>query len=217
MRGEQPTRVVPSTADVLLEGEVRNVPGNSYDKHGSKNPIVSWLMREFHSGVVRAVQQLEPDSVLDVGCGEGRTTNVICQGLGLPAVGVDLEVSVVREAASRTLDANFAAASVFELPFPDGVFDVVVATEVLEHLGDPVGALGEMARVARKGVVVTVPHEPWWRIANVVRLKYLKRLGNTPGHVQHWNKASFEAELRSVFESAVVEPVGLWLLGALRV
>src|SRR5690606_37182112 len=74
---------------------------------------------------------------------------------------------------------------------PDRSFDLVLAVEVLEHVATPALALAELARVTRGPVVVTVPHEPWWRVANVARGKYLRDLGNTPGHVQHWSRRRF--------------------------
>ncbi len=40
-------------------------------------------------------------------------------------------------------------------------------------------------------VIVSVPREPLWRTVNMARGAYLKDLGNTPGHVNHWSKRSF--------------------------
>ena len=49
-----------------------------------------------------------------------------------------------------------------------------------------------MARCARGGhLLVSVPREPLWRGLNMARGAYLKDLGNTPGHVNHWSKRSF--------------------------
>jgi 2-polyprenyl-3-methyl-5-hydroxy-6-metoxy-1,4-benzoquinol methylase len=67
----------------------------------------------------------------------------------------------------------------------------VLAIEVLEHVDDPEHALAEIARVARGDVVLSVPREPLWRVLNVARGRYVGRLGNTPGHVQHWSSDAF--------------------------
>ena len=48
-----------------------------------------------------------------------------------------------------------------------------------------------MARVARRWLLVSVPHEPLWRALNVARGAYLRELGNTPGHLNHWTRAAF--------------------------
>ena len=81
------------------------------------------------------------------------------------------------------------------LPFEDGEFELAAAIEVLEHVPDPGHTVAEMARVARGGhLLVSVPREPLWRMLNVARGAYVKELGNTPGHLNHWSRKSF-AEL----------------------
>jgi ubiquinone/menaquinone biosynthesis C-methylase UbiE len=87
------------------------------------------------------------------------------------------------------------------LPFGDGEFELAAAIEVLEHVPDPEHTVSEMARVARGGhLLVSVPREPLWRALNMARGAYLRDLGNTPGHVNHWSKRSF-VELLSRYGS----------------
>jgi hypothetical protein len=52
-----------------------------------------------------------------------------------------------------------------------------------------------MARVASRWLLVSVPHEPLWRMLNVARGAYLRQLGNTPGHLNHWTQRGFVALL----------------------
>ena len=52
-----------------------------------------------------------------------------------------------------------------------------------------------MARVAARHLLVSVPREPLWRALNVARGAYLRELGNTPGHLNHWSSAAFVALL----------------------
>ena len=85
-------------------------------------------------------------------------------------------------------NAEYIAGSAYELPFADGEFDLVAAIEVFEHLERPEAALAEMARVARRHVLVSVPREPLWRAANLASGRYLSDLGNTPGHIQHFSR-----------------------------
>ena len=66
--------------------------------------------------------------------------------------------------------------------------DLVLACEVLEHLEQPAQALGEIERVCDSHALVSVPWEPVWRMLNMARCKYWSRLGNTPGHVQHFSR-----------------------------
>jgi 2-polyprenyl-3-methyl-5-hydroxy-6-metoxy-1,4-benzoquinol methylase len=72
-----------------------------------------------------------------------------------------------------------------------GEFDLVAAIEVLEHVPDPAATLAEMARVARTHLLVSVPREPLWRGLNIARGAYLRELGNTPGHINHFSKRAF--------------------------
>ena len=68
---------------------------------------------------------------------------------------------------------------------------MATAIEVLEHVPDPEATVAEMARVAERHLLVSVPREPLWRGLNMARGAYWGSLGNTPGHVNHWSKRSF--------------------------
>ena len=56
-----------------------------------------------------------------------------------------------------------------EMPFGDEQFDLVVASEVLEHLYEPERFLERLCRLSRGPVLLTVPHEPWFRLCNLLR------------------------------------------------
>ena len=56
---------------------------------------------------------------------------------------------------------------------------------------DPEHTVAEMARVASRWLLVSVPREALWRALNMALGAYLRDLGNTPGHLNHWSKASF--------------------------
>jgi 2-polyprenyl-3-methyl-5-hydroxy-6-metoxy-1,4-benzoquinol methylase len=178
---------------------VAGVPtGNTFDKYGSANPVVRRLMAGFQRNVDELFAQAQPASVLDVGCGEGVLTAQWARRLPpAPAgriVGIDLaDPKLAAEWAARDGHANleFREMTVERLEFDDDEFDLVAATEVLEHVADPRRAVAEMARVARRWLLVSVPHEPLWRMLNVARGAYLRQWGNTPGHVNHWTRAGF--------------------------
>ncbi len=96
--------------------------------------------------------------------------------------------------------------------FQPNFFDLVVMTEVLEHLKDPRAALETLGNITKEYVVITVPHEPIWRIENMLRLKYLKDWGNTPGHIQHFSKSSLQTMLQDVFTKVQVDTSFPWLI-----
>lgn len=168
--------------------------GNTYDKYGSTNPVVRRLMAGFETALEEVFARAAPSSVLDVGCGEGVLTARWADQLGTGrVVGIDLEdAKLRREWALRPRpNLEFRAMTAESLPFDDGEFDLAAATEVLEHVTDPERTLSEMARVAGRHLLVSVPREPLWRALNVGRGAYVRELGNTPGHVNHWSRRGF--------------------------
>jgi SAM-dependent methyltransferase len=172
--------------------------GNTFDKYGSTNPVVRRLMEGFESTLEALWQQAGPESILDVGCGEGVLTEKWADKLGSGRiVGIDLDDPKLRAEWEKRQRANleYRVEDATNLSFADGEFDMATAIEVLEHVPDPERTVSEMARVAKRWVLVSVPREPLWRGLNMARGAYLKDLGNTPGHVNHWSKRSFVAML----------------------
>ncbi|HKE79261.1 MAG TPA: class I SAM-dependent methyltransferase [Solirubrobacteraceae bacterium] len=184
-----------STVTVDREG---TVTGNTYDKYGSTNPVVRRLMGGFEGTLRELFEQADPQSLLDVGCGEGVLTQQWAQRLGdRRVVGIDLEDTTLQaEWVNRTApNLEYRVMKAENLPFADSEFDLAAAIEVLEHVPDPEHTVAEMARVAQRWLLVSVPREPLWRGLNMARGAYWKDLGNTPGHVNHWSKRSFVALL----------------------
>jgi 2-polyprenyl-3-methyl-5-hydroxy-6-metoxy-1,4-benzoquinol methylase len=172
--------------------------GNTYDKYGSTNPVVRRLMAGFERTLDELFTLAAPRSVLDIGCGEGVLSEQWAQRLnGGRVVGIDLaDPKLEAEWAGRTQpNLEFRVMTGEHVDYDDGEFDLVAATEVLEHVEDPEVVLAEMARVAGSHLLVSVPHEPLWRGLNMARGAYLKDLGNTPGHLNHWTRRGFVALL----------------------
>jgi 2-polyprenyl-3-methyl-5-hydroxy-6-metoxy-1,4-benzoquinol methylase len=168
--------------------------GNTYDKYGSTNPVVRRLMARFEGTLATLFAQAAPASVLDVGCGEGVLTHQWAQQLGdRRIVGIDLDDAKLKAEWETRTRANleYLTMPAEHLPFAAGEFDLAAAIEVLEHVPDPAHTVAEMARVAQRHLLVSVPREPLWRGLNMARGAYLKDLGNTPGHLNHWSKRSF--------------------------
>jgi ubiquinone/menaquinone biosynthesis C-methylase UbiE len=168
--------------------------GNTYDKYGSTNPVVRRLMAGFERTLDDLFTRAAPASLLDVGCGEGVLTEQWAERIAPGrVVGIDLDDEKLRAewAGRRRPNLTFTAMEVERLQFADAEFELVAATEVLEHVTDPERALAEMTRVAGRHLLVSVPHEPLWRALNMARGAYLRQLGNTPGHLNHWTRRSF--------------------------
>jgi ubiquinone/menaquinone biosynthesis C-methylase UbiE len=172
------------------------VIGNHTPKYTARNPAIRWLTNRWVANLDRTFGQLgrepgrPPQRVLEVGCGEGVIAQRLHRRWG-EVVALDLPDAGLRADWGRCRGPRFLHASAHHLPFPDDQFDLVVAAEVLEHLPDPDRGLAEMARVGRRHLVLSVPQEPIFRSCNLVTGRYVRELGNTPGHLNHWSRRGF--------------------------
>jgi ubiquinone/menaquinone biosynthesis C-methylase UbiE len=176
--------------------EARSRMSSNYRKHTAANPLQRALIERFHRTIVAEVAALSPATFLDAGCGEGFVAQRVLREMpGIALTGCDVSDAALAVAARANSDGRFISGSVLELPFPDGTVDVVGCFAVLEHLpGDmPRQALAELARVARRSVVLSVPHEPIFSLANAARGKNLdvRPRGSDPDHKQFWSRAAF--------------------------
>lgn len=185
----------------MAESTIAPVPtGNTFDKYGSTNPVVRRLMAGFHGALDELWDKARPQSVLDVGCGEGVLTCEWADRLGEGRiVGIDLDDPKLRAEWDKRSRANLElrVEEATRLSFRDDEFHTAAAIEVLEHVPDPEATVAEMARVAERWLLASVPREPLWRGLNMARGSYWGSLGNTPGHVNHWSKRSFVSMLSS--------------------
>jgi len=190
--------------------------GNTYDKYASSNPVERRLMRGFLDALDAALPGFSPATVLEVGMGEGEVTTVVSRRFpAAQVVGVDLpDPGLACEWRTRGLTGVFA--DIARLPFPTGAFDLVLAIEVLEHVPNPKAALAELDRLCRRDLVVSVPREPVWRVANMARGKYLADLGNTPGHIQHWSSRGFADLVATRFDVHTVQRPFPWTMVGAR-
>ena len=191
------------------------IGGNYFDKYRSTNPIHQWLMRGFLGSVLELLGSIEYGSVLEVGCGPGDLATRILPPQ-VDYLGIDIDEAEIETARNRYPQLTFQVGSAYELPLESNSFDLVIACEVLEHLEDPAKALAEIDRGAKRWVLVSVPWEPTWRILNMLRGKYWRSFGNTPGHVQHFGRRDFVALLSSRFEIVAIKTPMPWSIALCR-
>ena len=192
------------------------VIGNTYDKYGSSNPIVRGLMRGFDSALSDFVALARPQTVHEIGCGEGYwVLRWLSQGLA--ARGCDFServISIARENAGAShLDASvFTARSIYDLDAVQDSADLIVCCEVLEHLEHPEEALRALRKVTSQHLILSVPREPLWCALNMVRGKYISDWGNTPGHLQRWSKQGFIKFVSEYFEVTKIRSPIPWTM-----
>jgi ubiquinone/menaquinone biosynthesis C-methylase UbiE len=177
-----------------------NVAGNNYDKYASQNPIEQKMMAGFFAALDQMLDGLSPEVVVEIGAGEGRITQRLVERFpDATVVGLDLPDTDLAEEWDD-IDVPMFFGDATRMPFVDDSIDLVIGLEVLEHVPQPERALADIARVCRGSVVLSVPREPIWRAGNMARGRYLRELGNTPGHVNHWSARGFERFVAARFD-----------------
>ena len=183
---------------IKISGGVKEngiVVGNAYDKYGSRNPIVKWMMKGFESALSDLVAKASPHAIHEIGCGEGYWV-LRWNEQGMAARGCDFSTHVIELARENAVGQGlpsllFEPRSIYDLEANRDNADLVVCCEVLEHLEHPDAGLQALQRIVGRHLIVSVPNEPLWCALNLARGKYITHLGNTPGHTQHWSKGGF--------------------------
>lgn len=175
----------------------------------------------FHRGLIRRLmgrlaqhlQSLQPKTILDVGGGEGFFTSYLVKSFSDARLTVldyapeDLERLRKRLPTVETIQGD---AHSFDL---GRRFDLVVATEILEHLDRPQAALQQFAAHGDR-LVMSVPWEPFFMLGNLARGKNVSRLGNDIEHVNHWYPGSFKRFLSREIVVDSVAPSFPWITAA---
>jgi SAM-dependent methyltransferase len=189
------------------------VLGNVYDKYGTRNPIYRALVRGYFQTIDDLLASVHADRALEVGCGEGFVASWL-EGRLRPATAAALDLSpeMMRSAVARYPRVRFLTGSAYRLPFPSRSFDIVFCVELLEHLVSPAEAIAEIKRVSRRWALFAVPREPIWRGLNLARGAYWSRLGNTPGHFQHWTRSGILRLLRKELHVDLVRSPFPWTM-----
>lgn len=187
------------------------IVGNYFNKHESKNILFRYLVNGYRKKLQEKISNLHGKTVLEIGSGEGYILNYVQEVRpDLNLAGSDISHESIKSNLQIYPQIKWCVTKGEYLPFQKSEFDIVLACEVLEHLPDPARVLAEMRRVTKKFVVISVPQEPLWRILNMLRLKYVSDLGNTPGHLQHWSTKEIRKLVGAYFEVISLETTFPW-------
>ena len=105
------------------------------------------------------------DSLLDVGCGTGRFSAWLAPAFRV--VGVDRSAAMLAEMRGRHPKIPVVLGDAHRLPLPDAAIDLVLFVTTLEFLDDPLAALSEAVRVARRGLILLVLNR--WSVGGLSR------------------------------------------------
>jgi 2-polyprenyl-3-methyl-5-hydroxy-6-metoxy-1,4-benzoquinol methylase len=161
---------------------------------------------EFERSSKTYTRRLVPDQpvlrILDVGCGTGLNASHLA-AKGHVVVGIDLSSVAVEKFRQKGFEAMVCDIESEAVPVPDGSFDLVYASEVIEHLADTAAFLQKLNLLLRPGgtLVLSTPNSAFWAY------RILGVLGQTatdyqhPGHVRFFSKRG----LRKAIEAAGFE------------
>jgi ubiquinone/menaquinone biosynthesis C-methylase UbiE len=162
---------------------------------------VETLVRE--SGILKR----RKIKAIELGCGEGFSTQRLRDMLPdkVELMASEYVDNLVPKAQKRNPTVRVIQESAYETKHADNSFDLVFLLEVLEHLDYPDQALAEIKRILKPEgfLVLGVPREPLWCSLNMARGKYLRHLGNTPGHLNHWTSIMLRRFVRRHFGNIV--------------
>jgi 2-polyprenyl-3-methyl-5-hydroxy-6-metoxy-1,4-benzoquinol methylase len=175
------------------------IHGNLTQKYNTKNVLHKLLMnnfiRNFHHLLDTHVGK-DIGTICEIGCAEGELLKIVREKFPSAELhACDLSPEEINKAQKNCegLNVHFSIQDAQNLSaYHTSQFDLVICCEVLEHLPKPVSGLIELERITSQHILISVPNEPTWSILNLMRGKYIQDLGNTPGHLNHWNKKRFK-------------------------
>lgn len=145
--------------------------------------------------------------ILDAGCGTGgNLTRYARMGV---ASGVDPSSEAVRFCRERGLD-SVQQAGLESLPFEDHSFDLIAATDVIEHIAAEEQALGELRRVAAPNgvLLLTVPAYMWMWTEEDENLHHKRRYTRTRLRLAV-ERAGWTPRIATYFNSILLPPIAL--------
>ena len=157
------------------------------------------IAHKFRTGLAVLGLDLAGRTVLELCCGSGLMSEALARR-GAILTGTDVSLQALARARERArrygFPAAFHVADAEALPFRDGSFDVVAVHDGLHHLDDPSRAIAEMARVARRGLLILEPARAGLtRLA--VRLGLAEEVEEAGNHVRRLVPHAVAADLRA--------------------
>jgi SAM-dependent methyltransferase len=195
------------------------IPSEYFDrfetpKYRSKNPIQRLLIQRFVSVLHALFIEANPvTTVLEIGVGEGFLSGYLSEKfLEKSFIGVDPRREDLERLGRLFPRIQPYEGTIYDLGFLPERPDLILCAEVLEHLDDPHRALEEICKLEPRRVILSVPHEPFFKLSNLARGKNVTRLGNDIEHVNHWGVGSFRKLLEPGFRVLRMETSYPWIL-----
>ena len=221
---------------LITRGDIQNVESVNNISHLVKSAIElekskyskDRIMKYYYDSLSRLFNLVSGErdilSVLDIGCATGDVVSKMATKAPKTSF---LAIDIMEEAI---IDAKKTYLKIENLHFQtkdflseniESKYDLITCLQTLEHIEDLLldDFLRKIFKLAHQAVILSVPREPIWSLANICRFKYLSRFGNSPHHLQHWRKTTFENLIAKIareswtkFEIITLNPIKLWTI-----
>jgi len=126
-------------------------------------------------------ENIEGKLLLDAGCGTGWFSKAAVER-GAKVTSMDLGEGLLEEVKKKCTSKRIVG-SILEIPFEENSFDIIVSSEVIEHIPNPLDAIDELYRVLKPGgtLILSTPNRLWYfslRIANALKIRPYQGLEN---------------------------------------
>lgn len=169
-RYKQETNLNPKINSPSITGHKRE-----YERlySGKDNRFWETLDSPWYSFVCAHLPELQNRSVLEIACGRGAFSCYMSR-LGATVYAVDIAEAALcigrQKAVEEKLTTKFICGSMYDIPFPDSFFDIVVSCETIEHLEYPDQGLREVVRVIKRGGQLYLTTENYLNLVGLYRL-----------------------------------------------
>lgn len=215
---------IESVGNISLVEQAIKLEKSKYSKERIMKYYYDSLNRLFNI----VSDEKEISSVLDVGCATGDVVSKIAiKAPKASFLAIDIMEQAIAAAKKKYIKIenlhfetkDFLGENIV------GKYDLVMCLQTLEHIEDFIleDFIRKIFELAHQAVILSVPREPIWSLANICRFKYLSRFGNSPHHLQHWRKTTFEGFIMKIArkfwknaEIITLSPIKLWTIVLLK-
>ena len=180
---------------------------NHLDKlYNSKNPLIKFIHVNRLNLIVKTIPDKERLKILDAGCGEGHLIEKLnYKNNNNLYYGIDIIQIFLQKAKERCPYATFKIMDLSKINFDDEFFDIIICTEVLEHIIKYKIVIEELKRVLKKDgyLIITFPNETLWMISRfLLRRKHIKIHVNsfTPNKIKSLVKMKLISQVNLPFK-----------------
>ena len=175
----------------------------------SKNPLVRWVHQKRLSYIVSHLPKKNGLKILDAGCGEGHLIKkMYLNNKFNDYYGVDITEIAIQKAKKRCPYANIKKMDISKLSYNENFFDVIVCSDVIEHIIDYQSAINKLIRSLKKGgyLIITFPNETLWTLG---RLILIRRPIKIPDHINSFTPYQIKKIVKMKLDEQVNLPFKL--------